>query len=219
VTVPLHDPHGPATAVLDDGLLRDVLYDALGSWRTLGRLPLFIHAAYGGDWEPMSHWVHSRAAAAPAGVFYCILCSEDVRQIDEKAIANAAARTFVGEAPLRREVATCADWPRGWLPDAYFEPVAARVPALLLTGEFDHVTPPEYAEKAAWHLQGSRQLVLPGRGHQDLDPCVVGLYRDVLAHGRQSQARHHVHRAAAAFRHASRRRRAPYRSLKPPVNA
>ena len=59
------------------------------------------------------------------------------------------------------------------MPKGYYEPAESSVPALLLTGQFDHMTQPEYAEKVAWHLANSRHIVLTGLGHDDLDPCAL----------------------------------------------
>jgi alpha-beta hydrolase superfamily lysophospholipase len=50
--------------------------------------------------------------------------------------------------------------------DASFHaPAPLQVPALLLSGGADPVTPPRWAETAARSLPRSRQIVLPGSGH------------------------------------------------------
>ena len=54
------------------------------------------------------------------------------------------------------------DWP----PEAaQATPVTADVPALLLSGEFDPVTPPRYGDSVAQAWPGARHLVLKGQGH------------------------------------------------------
>ena len=45
------------------------------------------------------------------------------------------------------------------------EPTRADVPALILTGQWDPVTPPVYGETAARHLPNSLHLVIPHGGH------------------------------------------------------
>ena len=59
----------------------------------------------------------------------------------------------------------CAQWPRGPVPPGFHEPVSSDVPTLLLSGELDPVTPPEYADRVAAHFPDSTHLVAPGQGH------------------------------------------------------
>src|SRR6185503_461537 len=96
--VVVRDPQvGDVQLQIDETMLRDAIYDALSSWRTIVQLPYTVHAAYGGDWAPLQRWVHPHSIGAPRGVFYCILCSEDIALVDAKKVASATARTFVGE--------------------------------------------------------------------------------------------------------------------------
>ena len=57
------------------------------------------------------------------------------------------------------------------------------VPTLLLAGEFDPVTPPEWAAQAGRHLRNGRVFVFPAVGHGVLDShvCAADLVRDFLA--------------------------------------
>jgi pimeloyl-ACP methyl ester carboxylesterase len=98
-------------------------------------------------------------------------------------VPAATAGTFVGGFRLGREILACGEWPRGWLPEGYGPPVRSDVPALVLTGALDHVTPPLYGEAAARSFAGARHLVLHGRGHNDTDPCVAGLVQAFVAAG------------------------------------
>jgi hypothetical protein len=46
------------------------------------------------------------------------------------------------------------------------EAVSSSVPALLLAGSYDPVTPPAYAQSAGSHLPNSQLFVFPAMGHQ-----------------------------------------------------
>ena len=61
--------------------------------------------------------------------------------------------------------------------------MASDVPTLLLAGEFDPVTPPEWAETAARHLANAHLFVFPAVGHGVLDShvCAADLVRAFLA--------------------------------------
>jgi pimeloyl-ACP methyl ester carboxylesterase len=61
--------------------------------------------------------------------------------------------------------AQCAVWPRGPAPADFHAPITSSRPALLLSGEFDPVTPPGYGDAVARTLDHSRHLVLRGQGH------------------------------------------------------
>jgi len=71
----------------------------------------------------------------------------------------------LGDAPARRYIEACKGWPRADVTVADRAPVASSVPVLLLSGEFDPVTPPSNAAAAAASLPNSFQVVVPGEGH------------------------------------------------------
>jgi pimeloyl-ACP methyl ester carboxylesterase len=56
-------------------------------------------------------------------------------------------------------------WPRGDIPADFREPVRSSVPALIFSGNFDPVTPPQRGEEVARHLSNSRQVIVPQAAH------------------------------------------------------
>ena len=54
---------------------------------------------------------------------------------------------------------------QGPVPEGFHDPVTADVPVLLLSGELDPVTPPEYGDAVAVHFRRATHLVGPGQGH------------------------------------------------------
>jgi pimeloyl-ACP methyl ester carboxylesterase len=63
------------------------------------------------------------------------------------------------------------------------QPIESDRPVLLLSGELDPVTPPEYAERViAGGLSNARHLVAPGQGHGVAGVgCVPRLISEFLA--------------------------------------
>jgi pimeloyl-ACP methyl ester carboxylesterase len=58
------------------------------------------------------------------------------------------------------------------------------VPALLLSGEADPITPPQYAEEVARQLPNSLHVVAPGMGHGALvRGCISRLAADFIERG------------------------------------
>ena len=51
------------------------------------------------------------------------------------------------------------------MPADFHQPLASDVPALVLEGEFDPVTPPRYGEEVVQSLPNGRLFVLRGQGH------------------------------------------------------
>lgn len=171
---------------IDAEILRGFVASVLYSAERIHDLPLLIHLAQAGDDQPLARKLASRAQGAsgiPQGVYYSIVCSEEIPQFDAAAVPAAAAGTFVGDFRLGREILACGEWPRGWLPQGYSVPVRSDVPALILTGALDHVTPPRYGERVARSFPHGRPLVLPNRGHNDTDPCVAGIVEAFVAAG------------------------------------
>ena len=93
-----------------------------------------------------------------------VMCTEDAPFIDAAAIdAAALAASYMGPIQLEAIQTMCSVWPAGTLDDDLREPLTTAKPVLLLSGEADPITPPEYAEMAAvnlsyaWHLTGKDQ--------------------------------------------------------------
>jgi pimeloyl-ACP methyl ester carboxylesterase len=169
---------------IDDEVLRGYVASALYSASRIHDLPLLVHLAHQGDYQPLAGRVAFRGESGIAkGVYLSIVCSEQVPQLDPNALPAASAGTFVGGFRIGREFAACREWVRGWLPEGFWTPAKPNVPTLVLTGAMDHATPPRYGEGVARSLANARHLVLPNRGHNDTDPCVAGMVRAFIAAG------------------------------------
>ena len=105
------------------------------------------------------------------GMRYSIVCNEDAYFISADDVATAAS--FFGLNMLKDFSNACALWPKTKLPQNYNEPIVSDVPALLLSGSHDPVTPPRWAEMVAKHLTHSLQIVAPGGNHSvSMEGCV-----------------------------------------------
>jgi pimeloyl-ACP methyl ester carboxylesterase len=84
---------------------------------------------------------------------------------------------------VRFQLRWCDGWPAGHLPADFRAPQRSDVPALLLTGELDPITPPAYADRVASWFTRVTALRLPYRSHADTDPCVAGLIESFVVTG------------------------------------
>lgn len=96
------------------------------------------------------------------GMQLSVLCSEDAPLLKPDPLD--ATRTL-GDMITRVTIEQCAVWPRGEVPPEFSEPVKSDIPTLLLSGEFDPVTPPRYGDAVAEYLGNARHLILRGQGH------------------------------------------------------
>jgi pimeloyl-ACP methyl ester carboxylesterase len=169
---------------IDAEVLRGFVASALYSAERIHDLPLLIHLAHSGDYQPLARRLASRGdGGIPKGVYLSIVCSDEIPQFDASALPAAAAGTFVGALRVSREILACREWVRGWLPEDYRRPLKSGVPALVLTGALDHIAPPRYGERVAHSFGNVRRLVLPNRGHNDTDSCVEGIEQAFIAAG------------------------------------
>ena len=90
----------------------------------------------------------------------------------------------MGTAAYEAWSEACSVWPAAQIDDAYREAVSSDVPALILSGEFDPVTPPRWGEQAAQTLSNSRHIVAPGTGHgATVVGCVPKLIEEFIETG------------------------------------
>ncbi len=134
-------------------------------------LPLLLHeGATRGNLAPLaaqSQMIQQQLGdSLSVGMHNAVVCTEDAPYFDDSRINRAALeRSYLG--PLQLDVLrqTCAIWPRGVIDDDFHESLDSQVPALLLSGSADPVTPPAYAEQALQGLHNARHIVMEGQGH------------------------------------------------------
>jgi pimeloyl-ACP methyl ester carboxylesterase len=91
-----------------------------------------------------------------------VTCAEDAPRLTASSDDDD---TLLGRGFVATIKAACEVWPRGRVPEDFHAPVGSEVPALLLSGEHDPVTPPRYGEQVLRTLPNGRHLVARGQGH------------------------------------------------------
>src|SRR5690606_26697774 len=100
--------------------------------------------------------------AMAMGMQLSVVCSEDNEAMQPH---PDDADTVLGNQMAVGMAAMCEVWPKGDAPADFHQPLASAVPALVLEGEFDPVTPPRYGEEVIETLPNARLFVLRGQGH------------------------------------------------------
>ncbi|RZA23693.1 MAG: alpha/beta hydrolase, partial [Lysobacteraceae bacterium] len=150
------------TPQLVAGLVRMYAYMPLAS----SLLPLQLNEAANGRYDALMSLSkmlgEQMAESINIGMQLSVICTEDGSELK----ANPADEgTLLGNDLSTYLVAQCAAWPKGVRPAGFRAPLKTAVPALLLSGEFDPVTPSRYGDAVVKTLPKGRHLVLRGQGH------------------------------------------------------
>jgi pimeloyl-ACP methyl ester carboxylesterase len=96
--------------------------------------------------------------------------------------------TLLGDDLLEISRMQCQIWPHIAVDSAFHEPLESPVPMLLLSGQFDPVTPPAYAEQSLRHYPNGRHLIGPGQAHGiGTIGCVPQLLAEFINRGDSSE--------------------------------
>jgi len=184
----------PAEFRLDEGAIR-LSYDAFAERLRLmlydtasaSRVPLSIHHAAQGNWIPFATAALARTRSAAEnlamGMYFSVTCSEAVPTITDADIERETAGTFVGSFRTRVHQRACGEWPRASVPVDYYRPVESDVPVLMLAGELDPATPPEFAEEAAKSLRNGRVVRIKNVAHGYTSECAVTTMTEFIVRG------------------------------------
>lgn len=159
----------PTEVILDHQALATVVRLHSYAPETAALLPLLIHSAQiNGNYIPLaaqSILVSQQLSdAISLGMNLSVICSEDAPYLDTEEVAEANRKSYYGNFETDRIALFCAVWPRTEVTGEK-KPITSDVPALLLSGEMDPVTPPANGERAAQTLANSLHLVAPHQGH------------------------------------------------------
>lgn len=145
--------------------IRYMLYSAGAA----ARVPWIVHQAATGNFVPLAQaaitYRRKLVATGSNGMYLSVTCAEDVPWIKPGEGERLSANTFLGDYRLRQQREACALWPRANIPKGYSEPVRASASVLILTGEWDPVTPPKNGDAVARYLPNSLHIVVPHGGH------------------------------------------------------
>lgn len=176
----------PASVALTGDMLEEAIYGALYS-DLHDLVPLIIDRADKGDFTlvttlllPMTVFDQSFAE----GMHLAVSCSEhgdiDAAALDFPGVLPRLAEQTRSGAALAARV--CRAWGIPLLPRQDLAPVASGLPVLMLSGDFDPITPPSYAEKLLPTLSNARHVIFPAGAHGQAmsDPCANALIADFL---------------------------------------
>lgn len=155
--------------VLDGTRLAEFVFFLLYSESLARFLPAVLDGIARDDTES-ERWlarVGSRVIVSAYGAndeatFFSVQCHDRLPFTDPEAEPIGAFGSAMSSTPLRE---SCAVWNRDAAPEEAGSAVISNLPTLLLSGAFDPITPPAYAEQAAASLDFATKVTQAGRGH------------------------------------------------------
>jgi pimeloyl-ACP methyl ester carboxylesterase len=163
------------------------VFGALYSPATAALVPLLIEQAYQGNFTgflALGAAFDPTAESIALGMHYSVVCSEDATRIEPGAIERETAGTFLGSEMATDRLKVCDFWPRGVVEPAYFANPPSDIPALILSGELDPVTPPVWGQEIASQWKNAKHIVVPATGHGTWSSgCVMRLMDQFLNDG------------------------------------
>ncbi len=140
------------------------------SSQTAAILPSMLHEAIVNDnFAPLARQAslqsQSLGDSLATGMHHAIVCTEDAPFMQESTPAENNIYSYMGDGVVDSLLASCQSWPAGRIDADFKTPVTATTPTLILSGEADPITPPEYGEEVAGSLVNSRHLINERQGH------------------------------------------------------
>ncbi len=169
VEIKLADSPTPIKVSLSRNLVAEAVRYMLYHAQMAARVPLFLHLAAQGNFAPLAeaalNFRKNLVGTGSNGLFLSVTCAEDVPWIKRGEGELLAENTFLGEYRLQQQREACALWPRAKVDADYAKPITSDLPVLIVTGEWDPVTPPAYGDTLARTLKNSIHVVVPQGGH------------------------------------------------------
>ncbi len=189
VSVTITDPETNRryTAPLDGDSLVDVLFQAFYLPHNYAYFPKLVANLEKGDYTFIEAiWpLFAFDRTVSEGMYFSVICAEDADVDISEANLEGVRPYFADslEAELQTYADACAIWSVDQLPASVDDPVTSSVPVLLLSGAYDPITPPSFAEVAATSLTNETNLVNPIGSHGVAfgDPCMDTILAGFLA--------------------------------------
>jgi pimeloyl-ACP methyl ester carboxylesterase len=171
-----------ALAHLPPGVTKDTLAvqlrNGLHSIGGAEEVPKLVHRLAAGDWTPLidaqRRYRAGLSKGLALGMYFSVACAEDIWRVSDAEAKRLTAGTLPGDYWHRQLARVCRIWPHAEPQREVAAPFRSRVPALIVSGAFDPVTPPRFGDEVARMFPNSRHIVVANGSHsfERLEGCV-----------------------------------------------
>jgi pimeloyl-ACP methyl ester carboxylesterase len=178
VTVPGASSNQTINAKIDGSRFVSAVFQLLYSKQTLELLPQIFYNAYRGNpvvlGTLMSVLLESDQEV-DLGMYFSVECSEEwpfsTLADNQQAAKNALPELSQDSAiSVQSSLALCQKWNVTKADPAQVSLVKSSLPTLVMEGQLDPITPPEYGQHVAQNLTNSFYVEFPASGHVEVEP-------------------------------------------------
>lgn len=160
---------------MDGDSFAATIFQALYATEVLSELPKSIYDVHNGDTSFLSLWTQLEIAqidAVSIGMNYAVQCTEELAFDTTASIDAILAKINPKLQGFARrsgtddsQIGLCSVWNNAKPNPIENEPIKSDIPTLVVSGEYDPITPPEYGKETAANLSHSYFFEFPGMGH------------------------------------------------------
>jgi len=154
---------------IDTFTLSQWLRFALYSRQLMPLLPLAIHEAANGDLKLLYSLAAIGADKAEdnisMGMHFSVICNEDRGYAKQHKLTPESADLVLRVGSEIQYQSACQHFPNSVFDKSYFEPIVSDVPVLILSGQFDPVTPERWGEYVHNNFANSQHITVSGGHH------------------------------------------------------
>ncbi|MBA3874170.1 MAG: alpha/beta fold hydrolase [Anaerolineae bacterium] len=184
--------HQKLPVKMDGDSFAGTIFQALYATEIIPSLPKNIYDVHNGDTRFLSLWTLlelSQLDAISIGMNYAVQCTEELPFDTTTSIDAVLAKLnpkLVGFARRNgiddSQLALCSTWNKAKPNPIENEPIKSDIPTLVVSGEYDPITPPDYGKATAANLSKSFFFEFPGMGHGVIpsSPCAFSIAQAFL---------------------------------------
>ena len=185
--------NNPITVSLDgtDFILnqQDILlfmHQLLYSDQTIKRIPRFIQALKNNDTNFISGTIATfipRLTLINLATYYAVMTADE-GDFDNQAKLDKDSKnlmfTYGGLSLFSADPEVINEWPSKKVKYNLMKSVSSDIPTLLISGDFDPVTPSSNGNIVAKHLRNNQHFIFKNSGHVPINGCFFGLAKQFL---------------------------------------
>lgn len=189
-TISIPDPvaGGTIRAVVDGDRFLNTIFLTLYSSDLIPLMPQVVYEVSQGEYSTFAFMLASTIfveQAVSRGMYFSVQCHEEAPFPSMSSSSDALDRmpelvAYFSELDEINNL--CDDWNSGEGDPIEGQPVSSDIPTLLIAGEYDPITPPEWAQLAATTLENSFYFEFPGLSHDAslVNPCARSIISSFL---------------------------------------
>ena len=156
----------PTEFLLTHDKLLSVIRLALYSPTTRVLLPYAIHQAGEKNYQAVLglYSLTMEGIDIAMGMHASVVCSEDIHRLSTDLRAELKT-SYIGRTMFSELSKVCSVWPSNKVDNTFSAPISNNIPTLLLSGELDPATPPDWATLAMADMKNAKHFIAPHAAH------------------------------------------------------